>query len=97
MSAVFAFAGTAPRECHDFRDRLTWAEIGLLGYMMSLPKGRPIRFEDLLAASKPRGRGCSRDGLYTILRGLRRAGFVRMHRITAAGQVVDVYYTVAVP
>jgi hypothetical protein len=55
--------------------RLSWAARGLLAYLLSRPDDWKVLVNDL----KKRG-NLGRDGIYALLRELRRAGYVRFER-----------------
>ncbi len=55
--------------------RLSWAARGLLAYLLSRPDDWKVLVNDL----KKRG-NLGRDGIYALLRELRRAGYVRFQR-----------------
>lgn len=55
--------------------RLSWAARGLLAYLLSRPDDWKVLVNDL----KKRG-NLGRDGIYTLLRELRQAGYVRFER-----------------
>ncbi len=56
--------------------RLTWAARGVLAYLLSRPDNWRVIIKDL----QRRG-DLGRDGIYTVLRELRRAGYLHFDRI----------------
>ena len=71
--------------------RLSWAARGVLTYLLSRPDNWRVLVKDLQRRGNLR-----RDGIYSVLRELRQAGYVRFERIrNEAGCVREGRYIVS--